>query len=273
MGTQVPSTLKELIKWKPFYFAAGFVSVVWLINLAVYIFWPSGEIDSRGIFGDIFGASNSLFSALAFAGLIIAILLQRAELEHQRNELRMTRIEMEGQKEQLGLQKDQMEIQNFENRFFQMVGLWNHLLADIEDMQKNKGRNALGHMVMSCFESYTVECKDSQQSERDAISKALEKLYGREGSNIPSYMHMLCGIMTLVDRANLPANEKGFYTSILRSQLSQEELIFLLYYGLSDESPQDLKRLVEQYGMLRCLKDFTVVPTPLRGSYNDSAFE
>jgi uncharacterized membrane protein YgaE (UPF0421/DUF939 family) len=42
----------------------------------------------------MFGAVNTLFSGLAFAGVIYAIFLQRRELELQRNELEMTRAEL-----------------------------------------------------------------------------------------------------------------------------------------------------------------------------------
>jgi hypothetical protein len=48
----------------------------------------------RGTFGDMFGAVNSLFSGLAFAGLIYAILLQQQELALQREELSLTRNEL-----------------------------------------------------------------------------------------------------------------------------------------------------------------------------------
>lgn len=47
-----------------------------------------------GSFGDLFGSINALFSGLAFAGLVYAILLQRRELELQRLELQATREEM-----------------------------------------------------------------------------------------------------------------------------------------------------------------------------------
>jgi hypothetical protein len=42
----------------------------------------------------MFGAANALFSGLAFAGVIVAILLQRNELELQREELALTRHEL-----------------------------------------------------------------------------------------------------------------------------------------------------------------------------------
>lgn len=47
-----------------------------------------------GPFGDLFGSINALFSGLAFAGLVYAVLLQRRELELQRLELQATREEM-----------------------------------------------------------------------------------------------------------------------------------------------------------------------------------
>lgn len=47
-----------------------------------------------GQFGDMFGAVNTLFSGLAFAGIIYTILLQRNELALQRVELSETREEL-----------------------------------------------------------------------------------------------------------------------------------------------------------------------------------
>lgn len=51
--------------------------------------WPE-----RGTFGDMFGAVNTLFSGLAFAGIIYAIFLQHKELSLQRRELELTREEL-----------------------------------------------------------------------------------------------------------------------------------------------------------------------------------
>src|SRR5687768_11681898 len=68
----------------------------------------------RGQFGDMFGAINALFSGLAFAGIIITILLQGRELALQRNELSLTRKEFKQQNETLWLQR-------FENTFFNLL--------------------------------------------------------------------------------------------------------------------------------------------------------
>jgi len=57
--------------------------------ILLYITWPISEttIAQSGIFGDSFGPLTSLFSGLAFAGVIITILLQKEQLEEQRNEI------------------------------------------------------------------------------------------------------------------------------------------------------------------------------------------
>ena len=66
---------------------------------------PSGA----GTYGDMFGAINALFSGLAFAGVIVAIFLQRKELELQREELTATREELA---KTARANREQAEIQN-----------------------------------------------------------------------------------------------------------------------------------------------------------------
>src|SRR5688572_17432336 len=46
----------------------------------------AGTYETRGQFGDMFGAINSLFSALAFAGVIYTLILQTKEIQEQRKE-------------------------------------------------------------------------------------------------------------------------------------------------------------------------------------------
>lgn len=67
---------------------------VW--SLTFFLLFIPGS-DRQGQFGDLFGAVNALFSGLAFAGLIITLILQRKELALQRDELKDNRTEMERQ--------------------------------------------------------------------------------------------------------------------------------------------------------------------------------
>ncbi len=59
------------------------------------------EESDRGTFGDMFGGINSLFSGLAFCGIIISIIMQSEELKLQREEIRQNREELKGSRHAL----------------------------------------------------------------------------------------------------------------------------------------------------------------------------
>lgn len=63
----------------------------------------------RGQFGDMFGAVNALFSGFAFAGVIIAVILQRNELALQRRELSASVEAQQGSRESLAEQVGMLE--------------------------------------------------------------------------------------------------------------------------------------------------------------------
>lgn len=73
------------------------VAVIFALEIlsAFAIVGSFGSWSDRANFGDMFGAINSLFSGLALAGVVYAILLQRQELALQRQELELTRAELE----------------------------------------------------------------------------------------------------------------------------------------------------------------------------------
>lgn len=79
--------------WRPLWILAGVLVSIWIVYGVVV--WHAYKGDDRGLFGDMFGGLNALFSALAFAALIYTADLQRKELECQRKELKQTREAME----------------------------------------------------------------------------------------------------------------------------------------------------------------------------------
>lgn len=69
------------------------VLIAWALSFVIiYLAIPTWE--ERAQLGDLFGAVNSLFSGLAFAGVIYTIYLQKEELSLQRKELQLTRDEL-----------------------------------------------------------------------------------------------------------------------------------------------------------------------------------
>lgn len=81
---------------------AGISVFVFLFSLpALVLFFSKAEVTQTGAFGDTYGVLNALFSAMAFAGVIISLLMQRQELRLQRKELSLQREELSLTREEL----------------------------------------------------------------------------------------------------------------------------------------------------------------------------
>lgn len=96
-----------------FLFLTG-ISACFLIVIFVSFVLPEVLIkeyeinfEKFGVYGDLFGCFNSLMSALAFGGLIYTIMLQRKDLELQRQDYNQTREEI---KKQAVAQTNQSEL-------------------------------------------------------------------------------------------------------------------------------------------------------------------
>ncbi|ROI09471.1 hypothetical protein EGH90_04040 [Kaistella haifensis] len=122
----------------------------------------------RGVFGDKFGAINALFSALAFAGIIFTIFLQKKELKLQREELAETRDEFIKQNKTLNKQR-------FENTFFQLIKLH----GDIVDKLKIKSFDGTDYEKREFFVGAIREFKYKSNAKYFAYS-ALNKLDANE---------------------------------------------------------------------------------------------
>lgn len=91
------------------------IILIWVISICILYYnftsWKDAET-----FGNSFGAINSLFSGLAFGGIIYTILLQRKELKLQRDELILTRDELKrtanAQEKSNNFQFEQLRIAN-----------------------------------------------------------------------------------------------------------------------------------------------------------------
>jgi len=243
--------------------------VLWIAIFAILLLWCStftllwfddkkalGEI---GVFGDMFGAVNALFSGFAFIGIIVSIRMQSEELELQRKELRETREEFSQQNKTLSLQR-------FENTFFQMIEL-HHKTVDRLNYRPNGGIHddfgyilryetiegkaflQKAHEVLNrCYEviskksDNTIIQNEDGKAMRVVNPKAWEQIqdgYNRFyytldfGSRLSHYFMTLYHIFKLIHQAEyLSDPEKLKYASIARAQLSQDELFILLYNSM-----------------------------------------
>ena len=76
----------DRVTWALFWKAALLVIVIWAAS-ALCLYLSVEDFSKSGTFGDSFGVLNTLFSGLAFAGIIVSIKMQNDEMREQRKEL------------------------------------------------------------------------------------------------------------------------------------------------------------------------------------------
>lgn len=74
-------------------FTLFFCGLVFIVPEVEFGFPPKVSIANMGVFGDSFNVLTSLFTGLAFAGLLTSIFIQRKELKLQQKELKRTKKE------------------------------------------------------------------------------------------------------------------------------------------------------------------------------------
>lgn len=84
--THEKDIFSDKVTWSLFLKAALLVLGIWSASaLGLYAF--TEDYSKSGTFGDSFGVLNTLFSGLAFAGIIVSIKMQNDEMREQRKEL------------------------------------------------------------------------------------------------------------------------------------------------------------------------------------------
>lgn len=269
--------------------AAG--SVVLVIVLWVSSIWfvpwyvsdwskaQSSPLTNFSIFGDMFGAVNALFSGLAFAGVIIAILLQREELKLQRKELTQTREEFKRQTIEFEKQNDNLITQQFENTFFNMLNSLNEIIKGIEVSDRYNGHSAkiIGKRALYFLAYRITTLHDKNDPNRvrfphDLINRKYDTLTSIKDGNhteisksfdvffryetrgqLASYFITIYTILKFIDQSKFDFRKKKSYSSILRGQLSKNELFLLFYNCLWQEDFIPFRLLVEKYSILKHL--------------------
>ncbi|MBQ0733892.1 putative phage abortive infection protein [Aquimarina celericrescens] len=271
----------------------GIISVLIILGLWYYTYCELKDMpaNERGTLGDMFGTVNALFSGLAFAGIIFTILLQRKELGYQRKELRETRAEFV-------IQNKTLKIQRFENTFFNLLELHNQIVNDIDYEKKIDANDPYSK------ETRTVKGRDVFQDRFNNFDKRIKggidtnklylSFYEQRKTDFGHYFRNLYRIFKMINETefvtgtelnldlNIPKNKEKYdlcnyiqryrYTSIVRAQLSDYELLLLFYNCLSDNGIEKFKPLIEEYAILKNLPQMDIKQKNLLELYKPSAY-
>lgn len=270
-----------------------FIICIWTLNLIILY----GDTDGRGTFGDMFGGVNALFSGLALASIIHTILLQKEELGLQRKELKRTRKEFKQQNETLILQK-------FENTFFKLLELHHQIVNDIDfryyKSKEKVGSSIVAYSLKSSEEKEIVEIRgrdvfrytfknlydDLLENKKDGFERMYVKHYEKNQTDFGHYFRNLYQILRFVDEFEFNNKTKARirsevdkyvykenykYARILRSQISNYELGWLFYNGLSEHGNYKLKPLLEKYSFFNNLPNNLIHDPQLFDLYKPEA--
>lgn len=252
---------------------AGFLLIAIFLGWAMSYPLVDGFYSAKaGTFGDSFGAINALFSGLAFLGVLVAVLLQKLQLQLQHQELEDTRLELK-------VQSKAFNQQNFENTFFSMLKVLREIVSDL-----NKHRPGYfefindylpAHMSGRAIRSNQIGTILPMFNPQDDVSLEFEfvlfkaaELYELESARIGPYFRLIYNILKFVSFTKLADDSeddfqaKKFYTNLVRAQLSNSELIALFYNGLTPVG-LPLRKYMEQFAFLKHL----LFPTLLHASH------
>jgi hypothetical protein len=239
----------------------------------LYQVWPisTGNIDKIGAFGDSFGVLTALFSGLAFAGIILTILLQREELRLQRNELKLTR-------QELSTQNETSKLQSFENTFFQMLRVHNDLLASMDIIRDLKNPDSLVTSGRDCFiifcDELSVFCINykngrDELSVEEVISGGYELFWIFRGQELAHYFRYLYTVFKFIEAR---APDQRFYSKIVRAQLSNQEMVLLFYNCLTDQGNEKFKPLIEKFAIFNNLNTDELLEVDHKTLYGKGAY-
>lgn len=246
---------------------------LWLANL-----WYGlglGPSD-RGLFGDMFGAVNALFSGMAFVGVIYAISMQRHEIAIAKAEIRFTKTILDKQQEQLTLQNQETIKKTFENTYFQLLRLLTDITNQIDLQKTNRSGNVVITKGKDTFPIFLERFKKEYSPPEKTLyggqdfEASYEKFYDQHNTELGHYFRFLYNMVASIE--NSAIDNKSFYAKILRAQLSDAEVAILFYNGLGKHGVQKFKPLIEKYSLLKNVNDKDIVDQNLKAKYEASAF-
>lgn len=236
--------------------AAGIILAFVLYALMIVaVTWPiSGwSLDRAGAFGDSFGVLTSIFTGLAFMGLMSTVFLQREELQLNRKELEETRNELK-------LQSLTFNHQRFESSFYQLLSLYKENLRELSirkvgsQSERIFGIDALNYLN----KRFDDACMGLRAFSNDISPEAQDEYFYHLFSMIQSvyfrqsrYVETLANILILVEDELESEQRKQAYWRIVVSQLTAYEVKYIYYQALASPDYGVLRDVILRSDVLR----------------------
>ena len=208
------------------------------------------EPDKRGLFGDSTGFINTLFSSLAFAGVVLTLYWQIKEN---------------------GKNKEEDHRKQFEDVFFHMTDNFETIIAglkiEVTDPFAMLSGWQISNMNNTANRTQYKEGREvfkylySEMTIDQTFMTGAIQINGIKGyedfvqGHLDHYFRYFYRILRYIDDSKLIDEEQKYrYACVLRAHLSSYELLVLHYNGLSKVGCDKLKPLMEKYSMLNNIR-------------------
>lgn len=232
-----------------------------------------GDWETRAQAGDTFGGITSLFSGLAFAGLIVTLWMQRHELRLQRLELIETREELSRQRAVMEQQTGDSQKQNLETTFFRRLQHFETIIAAIDRQYRDgevtgtaQGRDALERIARTVRRATLFSEHQSGENAprtKNPVSRTINEegwqdryrsIYLKLESDLGNYFRVLYTVIDHIDtRGDLSEAEKYAYVKIVRASLTPDECLLIFFNAHSEFASTRMRDLIARYALLKHL--------------------
>lgn len=163
-------------------------------------------------------------------------------------------------------QKEETKFQKFENTFFKLINYNHEIVNSIDIKGEFSGERKGRQYFMKTYYNFKSFCDkkiggmgyefiiDSKGylDMKEQIIKVYEEFFDMEDGNLGHYFRNLYHIFKFIDKQTiLDEEEKLYYASLVRAQLSAYELLLLFYNVLSKHGVSKFKPLVDKYDVLQ----------------------
>lgn len=261
---------------------------LWCVNL-LFGFWAFGSNKAKGgEWGDIFGAVNALFSALAFLMIYYGIQMQRYEVRLAKSELAESKKQTQEilkqsqeQKNALDKQNEATERQMFENTFFKFLDdyndiverlqfkrlVWQNFGPDESFLRLESGNDYTGKRIFSHLSYWINKLFADDFDDVGWIFKELNKndfnlqyKFFRSATKelLGPYFRTVYNILKYLELSKI--EDKKFYSNIFRAQMSDNEIKVLAFNSASELGIDKLLPLLKEYKFLKyCSNNFNEI--------------
>ncbi|MDT0123893.1 hypothetical protein Q9R46_14625 [Paenibacillus sp. RRE4] len=221
-----------------------YIALIFLVIFGAWLFswWAIStwiNASYRGTFGDMFGAVNSLFSGLAFAGLIYTISVQREELKETRNSTVMQTVELELQRKAIEMQTDELRLQRLESEKSA-----NQLEGQKKLLNLQMAMSVVNELINTKRNRKQDIYYDSQKG-ADAIKYMtnVNYIFWKDSRAVKLYLELFYFILKFIEDYDLDDKQKKILRDLLIVETTDDEVKLFYIEAGSDENKLKLLKV------------------------------